>query len=331
MKPSPQPPDLLETLPFEELLSLGIRPVRAFHKEKVKLHKERVDADLAQRNHDAKKAKFANDNRLIRQREEEDQRLYELACVRMANSAFHIDQVNEDTARRRRLAVAARNQRKREQRDAVFEMHSTEVDNKGPKSPLGGAMFTVDYVDKEKVAATMLANTRIVHGQLAAAKQQRKQIAAVILGELADTARMFPRLLSPPTSPLPAASPADNEKLSGPVGRHAKSTSPVRPSSFSPTATAAAVARSSPFSPWQEPLAEPSAYSPSSRGAAAGPGGAAVASGDRDRMRRPKTGCSSSEKRRQATGLSTRFDSPAVPLPACPGLPPLLDYGVYNT
>ena len=323
-------------------MQLGIRPVRDIHKEKVRLHKARVDAEIAQRNHEAHVRKLANDNRLIREREAEDQRLYEQACIRMANSAFHIDQLDQDTARRRRLAAAARNQRKREQRDAVVEVHASTTQGKSPKSPLGGAMFVganavVDYVDREKVAAAMIANTRVVRDQLADAKLQRKQISAVILEELADTVRMFPRLLSSPQS-SPAAHAVG--KFAASPGRPATSGgSRARPAPFSPAAAAAAAAvrgmvgqHGSSGSPWHDPLHD---EPPASASGVAPPAtaqsahGLAPSSSD-PRPHRPQTSSGKKKQLHELTGLSTRFDSPAVPLPASPGLPPLLDCGVYN-
>lgn len=183
----------------EQLKALGIRFVRDNHREKVALHKERVDATVAKRKYEAKRANIENDNRLTHELDEEVKRIFEISCQRMASSAFHMDQVQMDEERRQRLANVRRNKGTRHRRnEAVNDATTSWEQLRCPKSPV---VVKEDRVDTAQIYTVMALNQQIVDDQLKATKAHRRQLANVIDQELADARRLFPTL-SASTSPV---------------------------------------------------------------------------------------------------------------------------------
>jgi hypothetical protein len=208
--------NLEELYSQEELKALRIRIVRDVHREKVALHKDRVDARMAKLNNEARRARMEDDRRLIRVREEDWRRLYESTCQRMASSAFHIDLVQSDEERRQRLATKHRNTKREKQRnETINDVITSTKQLRCPKSPV---MVKDERVNTAQIYTTMALNQKIVDDQLKATKQHRRKIASIIDKELEGARRMFPMLaIQSPERPERPMDGAYRSQLSSPT------------------------------------------------------------------------------------------------------------------
>ena len=131
-----------EFVSYEELRELGIRPIRDIHREKVAKHKEIVEQDVAQRNYEAKVALLQLNNRKVKERLAELKRHFDNSVEHLKDSAYLIDQYQENEERLSRLAHEHRTKMGRRKRNELINAASTtEKELRCPRSPVGDSIY----------------------------------------------------------------------------------------------------------------------------------------------------------------------------------------------
>lgn len=183
----------------EECRKYGVFCIKESSRKSAWQHRKAVDANIAKRNHRARIEKTERDNRILRERNEEDERLYRLSCARMANSALHTDQYKKEVERTARLGEMYELQRLRKKRADIVRGSKKAT----PKPiPLKGEVAYVgsnpvaDVVVLKRVICQMALNHKIISDQLHATKVHNKALSKLIRREVEDTKKMFPALLA---------------------------------------------------------------------------------------------------------------------------------------
>ena len=131
-----------EFVTYEQLRELGIRPIRDIHREKVAKHKQFVEQDVAQRNYEAKVALLQLNNRKVKQRLSELKRHFDNSVEHLKDSAYLIDQYQQNEERLGRLAHEHRTKTLRQKRnDLLSAASTTEKELRCPRSPVGDSIY----------------------------------------------------------------------------------------------------------------------------------------------------------------------------------------------
>ena len=184
---------------YEECKAYRVNVISNRAREKAQKHRERVDADIARRNHEAKLQKEADDKRTMKDQKEEQERLFRLSCHQNRNSALHIDQYEYDLGRKQRLETIHRLKQMRKKRSQIVTGPPGPVLKPVPLKPdtvYVGSNPVGYHVVPNKVILAMAMNTKLVEDQLVATKRHRRALSKLIKRELEDTKNMFPTLLN---------------------------------------------------------------------------------------------------------------------------------------
>jgi hypothetical protein len=183
----------------EECRKYGIFCIKESSRNAAVQHKKTTEANIMKRNRQARIEKTQQENRILRERKEEDERLRLLSCIKTANSALHIDQYEKEVERTRRLTESFQKQRLRKKRADIVrgskQVTPKPIPLKGEATYVGSNPVA-DVVIPHKVICQMALNNKIISDQLLSTKTHNKALSKLIRREVEDTKKMFPSLAS---------------------------------------------------------------------------------------------------------------------------------------